>query len=72
MRSEGYGSCSVFLSVCLRLFSHYRLRGGLSAIPTALAVHGLEKQNGDFSETTAFESDKLARSRTVLRGPTHQ
>ena len=33
MRSEGYSSWSVCLSVCLcvcrRLFSHYRLRGGL-------------------------------------------
>ena len=33
--------------------------------------HGLEKQKGDFAETTAFERDKLARSRTTLRGPTH-
>ena len=32
---------------------------------------GLEKQKGDFAETTPFESDKLARSRTALRGPTH-
>ena len=54
------------VSVCVRLFSHYRQRGGLWAIPTALAVHGLEKQNGD------FESDKLAPSRTALRRPTHQ
>ena len=30
------------------------------------------KRNGDFAETTAFESDKLARSRTALRHPTHQ
>ena len=29
MRSEGYSSWSVCLFVCLRLFSHYRLRGGL-------------------------------------------
>ena len=29
MRSEGYSSWSVCLLVCLRLFSHYRLRGGL-------------------------------------------
>ena len=26
----------------------------------------------DFAETTAFESEKLARSRTKLHGPTHQ
>ena len=30
------------------------------------------RKNGDFAETTAFESDKLARLRTALRGPTHQ
>ena len=30
------------------------------------------KKNGDFAETTAFESDKLTRARTALRGPTHQ
>ena len=29
MRSEGYSSRSVCLSVCQHLFSHYRLRGGL-------------------------------------------
>ena len=73
MRSEGwFVRVSVCLSVCPRLFSHYRLRGGLGAIPTALAVHGLEIEIGDFAETTAFESDKLARLRTTLRGPTHQ
>ena len=31
-----------------------------------------DSNSGDFAETTAFESDKLARSRTALRGPTHQ
>ena len=35
MRSEGYSSRSVCLCVCLLLFSDYRLRGGLCAIPTA-------------------------------------
>ena len=28
----------------------------------------IENRNGDFAETTAFQSDKLARSRTALRG----
>ena len=61
MRSEGYSTWSVCLSVCLfvcfclRLFSDYRLRGGLRAIPTASVVQGHEKQCGDFAETTAFE-----------------
>ena len=57
------------LPVCLRLFSQYRLRGGLRAIPTASAVQVLEKQNGDF---TAIEKEKLAWSRATLRGPAHQ
>ena len=34
---------SVCLSVCRRLFSHYRLRGGLWAIPTASVLQGHEK-----------------------------
>ena len=55
MCSKGYGSCSACLAVCLRLFSHYRLRGGLRAIPTASVLQGHEKQRGDFAEMTAFE-----------------
>ena len=55
MRSEGYSSRSVCLSVCLRLFSHYRLRGGLCAIPTGSVLQGQENKCGDFAETTAFE-----------------
>ena len=47
-RGLQYSVCvSVCLSVCasvtLRLFSHYRLRGGLSAIPTASVLQGHEK-----------------------------
>ena len=45
MRSEGYTSRSVWsvcVSVCLRLFSDYRLRGGLGAIPTDSVLQGQE------------------------------
>ena len=61
MRSEGYGSWFVCLSVCLcvcvcrRIFWHYRLRGGLLAIPAASELCELEIYKGDFPETTAFE-----------------
>ena len=55
MRSEGYSSRSVCLSVCLRLFSDYRLRGGLCAMPTSSVLQGHEKKCGDFAETTGFE-----------------
>ena len=41
-------------------------------IPTASAVQGLEKENGDFAETTVIENEKPARSWTALRGPAHQ
>ena len=40
--SEGHCSRSVCLSIYLRLFSHYRLRGGLCAIPTASVLQGQE------------------------------
>ena len=45
MRSEGYGSWSVCVCVCVcpRLFSHYRLRGGLRAIPNASVLREPEK-----------------------------
>ena len=59
MRSEGYSSWFVFLSVCMsvcrRLFWHYRLRGVLLAIPAASKLREPEKENGDFPETTVFE-----------------
>ena len=45
---------SVCLSVCQQLFSHYRLRGGPSAIPTSSELREPENK-GDFPETTAFE-----------------
>ena len=43
------------MSVCPRLFSHYRLRGGLCAITTASVLQEQENEGGDFAETTAFE-----------------
>ena len=55
MRNEGYSSRSVCLSVCLPLFSDYRLRGGILAIPTASVLQGQENECGDFAEKTAFE-----------------
>ena len=60
MRSEGYSiglsvCVSVCLYVCRRLFWHYRLRGGILAIPAASEQREPEKQKGDFLETTAFE-----------------
>ena len=44
----------VCLSVCRRLFWHYRLRGGPLAIPTVSELREPEKQKGDFPETTVF------------------
>ena len=38
----------VCLSVCRRLFWHYRLRGGLLAIPVASELREPEKYRGDF------------------------
>ena len=54
MRSEGYGSWffSVCLSVCRRLFWHYRLRGGPLAIP---ADSELREPENLFPETTSFD-----------------
>ena len=46
---------SVCLSVCRRLFWHYRLLGGLLAIPASSELCEPENQKGDFPETTAFE-----------------
>ena len=52
MRSEGWFVC---VYVCRRLFWHYRLRGGLLAIPAASELCEPEKETGVFPETTAFE-----------------
>ena len=75
MRSEGYvlGLCvSVCLSVCysaiLALQGSRRPMSDTNVFRTTLTW----KKLGDFPKTTVFESDKLARSRAELRGPTHQ
>ena len=48
MHSEGYNTWSVCpsvcLSICLCLFSHYRLRGGLYVIPAASKLQGHENK----------------------------
>ena len=62
MRSEGYKSrsvcLSVWLTVCLSVclfVSDYSRTAGYEAIPAASVLQGQEKQRGDFAETTAFE-----------------
>ena len=50
---------SVCVCVCRRLFWHYRLQGGLLAIPTASEPENLL---GDFPETTTFERYALKTS----------
>ena len=64
MRSEGYGTWSVCLSVCLSLFSNYRLPSGLLAIYQRLHRNTGSKNNvADFAEmSNKFESEKLALS----------
>ena len=53
---RGFVCLSVlYVCVCRRLFWHYRLRGGLLAIPEASELREPEKEKGDFPETTAFE-----------------
>ena len=60
MRSEGYGSWSVSLSVrpsvCYHVFCHYAQQGGQKAIPTGSVPHWLDLKNGDFRKSTAFKS----------------
>ena len=77
MRSEGYSSRSVCVCVCLSTLILYSATIGHEAayqryIPTAAELRKPENQKSDFAEMTAFESEKLARSRTEFRGPTHQ
>ena len=48
MRSKGYSTWYVCLSVCLQLFWYYRLRGDLWTIPMASELWECEKQKGDF------------------------
>ena len=55
MRSEGYGSRSVILSVCPHEFSQYRLQGGQWVAPTGCEQWEDGYQCGDFPETTVFQ-----------------
>ena len=64
------GNCACVCVCVSTLIQATRLP--ISDIPAASVLHEPENEKGDFPETTAFESDKLAQSRTALRGPTHQ
>ena len=58
MRSEGYSSRSVCLSVCLFVSDYSRTTGyeaAYKAIPTDSVLIGQEKNYADFAETTVFE-----------------
>ena len=62
------------MSVCLlvrlstTILALYRLRGGLRAIPTDSVLQGHEKQRGDFSETTVFETYGVKRGLASFPG----
>ena len=68
MRSEGYSTWSVILSVCLsvcyHVFCHYAQQGGQKAIPTGSVPHWLDLKNGDFRKSTAFKSYGVKTKRT--------
>ena len=68
MRSEGYSTWSVNLSVCLSvcyyIFYHYAQQGGQKAIPTGSVPHWLDFKNGDFRKSTAFKSYGVKTKRT--------
>ena len=51
--------------MCRRLLWHYRLRGGLLAIPAASELREPEKQKGAFPETTTFERYAVKTSEKV-------
>ena len=53
----------VDLSVCRRFFWHYRLQGGLLAIPAASELCEPEKYKGNFPEMTAFERYTMKTSK---------
>ena len=65
MSSEGYCTWSVCVSV-----DAYSRTTGYKA--TSAELREPEKLLGVFPEMTAFESERLARLRTGLHGPTHQ
>ena len=54
----------VGLSVCLCLFSQYRLQGGQKAILMGSVPHWLDLKNGDFRKSTAFKSYGVKTKRT--------
>ena len=72
MRIEGYSTWSVCLSVSLRLFSHYRLRCCLRAIPTASVLQGHEIYHGDFPETSAFEGKQAKKPICIINTSLHR
>ena len=63
MRSKGYGSClvsvsvihSVCVSVCYHVFCDYTQRDNKIAIPTGSLLHWLHFEKGDFRITAAFK-----------------
>ena len=68
MRSEGYSSRSFCLSVCRRLFWHYRLRDGSLAIPADSELREPEKYLGDFPESRDMQWKQAKKSLCVPWG----
>ena len=68
MRSEGYGTwfvgVSVCLSVCYHVFCDYAQGDKKTAIPTGSSVQWLHFKKGDFRITTAFKSYGLKSKST--------
>ena len=71
MRSEGYIVVLCVSATILALQSTRRLMSDTNSF-SGSGTWARKFVSGDFAETTAFETDKLARLRTALRGPTHQ
>ena len=53
--------------MCVRVDAYSRTTGNEAADERYQQQQALENQCGDFAKTTAFESEKLALSRTTLR-----
>ena len=69
MRSEGYSTWSVCQSTTiLALQATRRVMNDTNSF----SVQAIEKETSVFAINTAFESVKLAPSRTTSRGPTHE
>ena len=64
MRSEGYSTWSVILSVRYHVFCHYAQQGSQKAIPMGSVPHWLDFKNGDFRKSTAFKSYGVKTKRT--------